>query len=422
MATAEQLLNANEIEQIRFAFQGVDVLGNPNRGYVYADDEAQAELKLTRAKIEVSTITPKQRRFARRRRTLTREELGAFAIQLAERTKSESIPQSIFAISRATNNALLRDALADVYRMIKTESVNIHEAFDQRADVFPEAFRHIIRVGAKKGDPSDMLIKYGERQKLTAKNLSKIRGSLIYPGVVLSVAAVLLVVISHVVVPGIKGMYDSLLTASGSKLPILTRGLIAVTDFLASWLGIFLTAAAVLVVIGAVKWLRTNNGKQWFQRYSIRFPLIGSLLRKFNAAHVIDLMSILAPLLTSQQFLHEASAASLNVVYRETLDAIREAQRDGALDLATAITPYADYFGDEFQAAVATGEDTGRLAQQLSGYAQLLDDQVEAETSRFAKLVEPLSFLVVGAVIGTIVIAVYWPLFQLAGDLASQTK
>jgi type IV pilus assembly protein PilC len=133
-------------------------------------------------------------------------------------------------------------------------------------------------------------------------------------------------------------------------------------------------------------------------------------------------MSILAPLLTSQQFLHEASAASLNVVYRETLDAIREAQRDGALDLATAITPYADYFGDEFQAAVATGEDTGRLAQQLNGYAQLLDDQVEAETSRFAKLVEPLSFLVVGAVIGTIVIAVYWPLFQLAGDLASQTK
>jgi type II secretory pathway component PulF len=422
MATAEQLLSANEIEQIRFAFQGVDILGNPNRGYVYADDEAQAELKLTRAKIEVSTITPKQRRFARRRRTLTREELGAFAIQLAERTKSESIPQSIFAISRATNNALLRDALADVYRMIKTESVNIHEAFDQRADVFPEAFRHIIRVGAKKGDPSDMLIKYGERQKLTAKNLSKIRGSLIYPGVVLSVAGVLLVVISHVVVPGIKGMYDSLLTASGSKLPILTRGLIAVTDFLASWLGIFLTAAAVLVIIGAVKWLRTNNGKEWFQRHSIRFPLIGSLLRKFNAAHVIDLMSILAPLLTSQQFLHEASAASLNVVYRETLDAIREAQRDGALDLATAITPYADYFGDEFQAAVATGEDTGRLAQQLNGYAQLLDDQVEAETSRFAKLVEPLSFLVVGAVIGTIVIAVYWPLFQLAGDLASQTK
>jgi type II secretory pathway component PulF len=422
MATTEQLLNANEIEQIRFAFQGVDVLGNPNRGYVYADDEAQAELKLTRAKIEVSTITPRQRRFARRRRTLTREELGAFAIQLAERTKSESIPQSIFAISRATNNALLRDALADVYRMIKTESVNIHEAFDQRADVFPEAFRHIIRVGAKKGDPSDMLIKYGERQKLTAKNLSKIRGSLIYPGVVLSVAGMRLVVISHVVVPGIKGMYDSLLTASGSKLPILTRGLIAVTDFLASWLGIFLTAAAVLVIIGAVKWLRTNNGKEWFQRHSIRFPLIGPLLRKFNAAHVIDLMSILAPLLTSQQFLHEASAASLNVVYRETLDAIREAQRDGALDLATAITPYAHYFGDEFQAAVATGEDTGRLAQQLSGYAQLLDDQVEAETSRFAKLVEPLSFLVVGAVIGTIVIGVYWPLFQLAGDLASQTK
>ena len=425
MATAAEVLNPNqnELEQSRFEFEGTDILGNDRRMYVYATDEAQAEANLTRAKIDVATITPREKRLKRRRRILSRDELGTFAIQLAERTKSESIPQAIFAISRATNNPLLREALGDVYNLIKTESVNVDEAFAVRADVFPDAFRHIIRVGAKKGDPSDMLIKYGQRQQLTAQNLSKIKGALIYPGVVLSLASCIIFVLSFFVIPSLKSMYDTLLAASGSKLPFLTRGLLAFTDFLISWPGLFMTMATVLCAIVAGKWLRTDKGREWFHRHSIRWPLIGPLLRQFNAAHVIDLMAILAPTgATTQEILHEASAASLNIVYRETLEAIRESQRDGALDLATAVTPYSYLFGDEFQAAVATGEHTGRLAQQLGGYADILDRQVEASTARFSKLVEPLTLVFAGIVIGAIVIAVYWPLFQLVGDMANSTK
>jgi type II secretory pathway component PulF len=390
--------------------------------YLYALDEEHAAAKLTRAKIDVAEIKPRDKRLGRKRRTLTRDQLGAFAIQLGERSKSESIPQAILEISRATNNALLREALSHVYHLIKTESLNAHQALAHREDVFPEAFRHIIRVGSMAGDPSEMLHKYGKRQQLTASNLAKIKGALIYPAVVLSLAAVIVVVLSFFVIPGLAAMYDSLLAASGGKLPILTRGLLAVTDFLVSWLGILLTCASVLGFILLAKWLRTNNGKDWWQRRNIHWPFIGPLLRQFNAAHVIDLMAILAPMVTSQEFLHEASAASLNVVYSETLEAIRESQRDGALDLTTAITPYAYLFGDDFQAAVATGEETGRLAQQLDNYAQLLDRQVEAATARFSKMVEPLTLLFAGTVIGTIVIAVYWPLFSLVGQLSAPAK
>jgi len=425
MSAAQELITPNlasDTEQIRFEYEGTDILGNDKRMYVYALDESHAEAKLVRAKIDVETITPRPPRLRRRRRTLSRDELGTFAIQLAERTESESIPQAIFGISRVTNNPLLRESLIQVYTLIKTEAVNIHEAFESRPDVFPEAFRHIIRVGTKKGNPSDMLKKYGERQILTASNISKIKGALIYPTVVLSLASVIVFILTFWIVPAMSAMYTSLLAASsGSKLPLLTRALLAFSNFLVSPLGLCTLVGAVIAIVLVFRWLRTDNGKDWFQRHSIRWPLIGTLLRQFNAAHVVDLMSILAPMLTAPEFLQEAAAASLNVVYRETLDAIRESQRDGALDLTTATTPYSYLFGDEFQASVATGEETGRLSEQLENYAKLLDRRVQESTARLSKLVEPLTLIIAGVIIAVITIASYWPLFDILGDMANST-
>jgi type IV pilus assembly protein PilC len=425
MSAAQELITpsvASDTEQIRFEYEGTDIFGNQKRMYVYALDESQAEAKLVSAKIDVETITARPPRLRRRRRTLSRDELGTFAIQLAERTESESIPQAIFELSSVTNNPLLRESLIDVYKLIKTEAVNIHEAFESRSDVFPEAFRHIIRVGTVKGNPSDMLRKYGNRQILTASNISKIKGALIYPGVVLSLATCIVIVLAYWILPAMSAMYTALLSQSkGSKLPLLTRALLGFSDFLVSPLGVATLVGAVVVIVLVVRWLRTHNGKDWFQRHSIRWPLIGPLLRQFNAAHVIDLMSILAPMLPAPEFLLEAAAASLNVVYRETLLAIRESQRDAALDLTTAVAPYSYLFGDDFQTSVATGEQTAHLSEQLQSNAKLLDRRVEEQTAKLSKLVEPLTLVVAGVIIGLIVIAAYWPLFQIVGDMSNST-
>ena len=412
-----------DAEQTCFKYQGTDILGGePTKQYIYAATEEQAEAVLTRAKIEVQTIAPRREGLRRRKKRLTREELGTFAIQLAERTRaSDPIPKAIQDIARSSNNPLLREALLDVWNEVKKESVNLDQAFNVRPEVFPDAFRHIIRVGTTKGDPSDMLSKYGERQLLTAENMAKVKGALIYPAVVLSLAAVIVFILCYFILPKMGDMYTALLDpSSGAKLPWLTRGLLSFSGFLVSWYGIAAMAATTFGIVMLVRWLRTDAGKDWFQRKSLNWPLIGNLIREFNAAHVIDLMSILAPVVTPAEFLREASAASLNVVYRETLDAIRESFRSGALDLQTAVAPYARLFGDEFPAAVATGEQTGRLATQLGNYARLLDRRVQDSTAKLAKTVEPLTLVVAGLVIGIIVIAAYWPLFSLVGDLANK--
>jgi type II secretory pathway component PulF len=415
--------NLLDAEQVRYDYQGTNILGaSLVKQYIYAANPEQAEAILTRAKIEVDVITQRREGLRRRKRALTREELGTFAIQLAERTKaSDPIPKAIQDIARSTNNRLLREALLDVYAEIKKESVNLDQAFNIRADVFPDAFRHIIRVGTTKGDPSDMLGKYGERQLLSAASMAKVKGALIYPSVVLSLATAITILLAYFVIPSMGHMYEALIDpTSGASLPWLTQALLSFSNFLVSLYGLITLALLVSGIVLLVRWLRTDSGKDWFQRKSLNWPLIGTLIREFNAAHVIDLMAILAPVLTPTEFLREASAAALNVVYRETLDAIRESFRSGALDLTTAMSPYARLFGDEFAAAVATGEQTGRLAAQLGNYARLVDRRVQESTARLSKTVEPLTLIIAGIVIGLIVVAAYWPLFSLVGDLANK--
>ncbi|MGH9962928.1 MAG: type II secretion system F family protein, partial [Pyrinomonadaceae bacterium] len=197
-----------DAEQTCFKYQGTDILGGePTKQYIYATTEEQAEAVLTRAKIEVQTIAPRREGLRRRKRHLTREELGTFAIQLAERTRaSDPIPKAIQDIARSSNNPLLREALLDVWNEVKKESVNLDQAFNVRPDVFPDAFRHIIRVGTTKGDPSDMLSKYGERQLLTAENMAKVKGALIYPAVVLSLAAVIVFILCYFILPKMEEM------------------------------------------------------------------------------------------------------------------------------------------------------------------------------------------------------------------------
>ena len=420
--TFQPQTNLVDAEQVRYDFEGSNILGaSLVKHYIYAATPDHAEAILTRAKIEVDAITPHREGLRRRKRALSREELGTFAIQLAERTKaSDPIPKAILDIARSTTNRLLREALLDVYAEIKKESVNLDQAFNIRADVFPDAFRHIIRVGTTKGDPSDMLSKYGERQLLTAENMAKVKGALIYPSVVLSLATAIVIVLSFWVIPQMERMYEALIDPrSGASLPWLTKALLTFSNFLVSFYGLITMGLVVLAIVMLIRWLRTDNGKDWFQRKSLNWPLIGKLIREFNAAHVIDLMAILAPVLTPTEFLREASAAALNVVYRESLDAIRESFRSGALDLTTAMTPYARLFGDEFAAAVATGEQTGRLAAQLGNYARLVDRRVQESTARLSKTVEPMTLIIAGIVIGLIVVAAYWPLFSLVGDLAN---
>lgn len=416
-------VESREPELAIFDYTGVDPLGARIKYYLFAEDEEQARKALEEAGLtEVEVRRRREDLLTRlgRKKKVSRTDIGIFALQLAQRTKAnQPVRFAVGEMAKISTHPTMRSALYDVHASMKGEALTVADAFRKRPDVFPESFVKILAVGAKEGDPTNMLLRYGQSQIKTAENISRIISALIYPGVILALSLIIVFVLCYYVLPQMEEMYKGLLETSQAQLPLMTRILLGVARNITSLPGIAAIVAVVAGIVWLFKWARTERGAEFLGRKMLRWPLIGEVLRTFNAAYTTRLIAILSNIMKPSEFLQEVSEASINAAYGDTLAAIREALTKNRLKLKTAVLPYSWLFTDLFQPAVATAEDTGDLTK-LHDTADLLDYEVEKSITRLSKMAEPLSIAVAGTIIALLVMAAYWPLFSLIGELSNK--
>ncbi|HEU4597019.1 MAG TPA: type II secretion system F family protein [Pyrinomonadaceae bacterium] len=414
---------AREPELIIFNYSGTDPLGTRVKYYLFAEDENHARGSLEESGLtDVEVWARREDLMTRlgRKKKVSRTDIGVFALQLAQRTKAnQPVRFAVGEMAKTATHPLMRAALYDVRDAMKGEALTVADAFRKRPDVFPESFVKILAVGAKEGDPTGMLLRYGQSQIKTAENISRITSALIYPGVILALSLVIVFILCYYVLPQMEEMYKGLLETSQAQLPLMTRILLAVSRNITSLPGIAAIAGAVAAVVWLFKWARTPAGAEFFGRRMLKWPLIGEVLRTFNAAYTTRLIAILSNVMKPSEFLQEISEASINAVYGDTLASIKEALTKHRLKLKTAVIPYSWLFTDMFAPAVATAEDTGDLTK-LHDTADLLDYEVEKSITRLSKLAEPISIAIAGTIIAMLVMAAYWPLFSLIGQLSNK--
>lgn len=412
-----------EEEQICFNYSGTDSTNKPISYYLYADNEEHAVGVLEHAGITNVRVWPRKETFRLKRKHVTRKERALIILQLAERLKAnQKMSFAVGQMARVNNHPVLRSALYDVKNALKHDLDKPADAFRRRVDVFGQSFCKIVEVATSEnntGDPSDILTEYGESQIKTAQNISKMISATIYPSVVLFVATAILFVIMYYVMPQMEEMYKGLLETTQAELPLPTEILLAVSHFVIGPGGIVVLIAVTGGLYLGHKKLKSEEGSEWLQRKCIHWPLVGPLVRMLNAAYTIHLLAILSDVITPKEALMEVASASLNVVYKESLLAIRKALMEGSLKLQTAAAPYAYLFGDDFNAQLTTAEDAGDLTK-LNRYAKMLDTQVEEQISRLTKFIEPGTILIAGGAIFLVVLSFYLPMFTLIGKLANK--
>lgn len=333
------------------------------------------------------------------RARVKRSELMHLSRQLAAFIRA-GIPilDAIQAIGEESDSKAVQKLMENVHEDLRAGET-LSDSVNRHPDVFPDYYRGILRSAELTGQLDsvlDRLSRYLERD-LEAKR--KIKSALIYPTVVAAMSGVTVIVLAVFVLPKFKDFFTSL----GATLPLPTRILLGVTDFLTAWWWA-LGAGVLVVAASAALAFRTRSGRLVRDAVLLRVPALGDTLRY---SVVERFCRVLASMISAGVPLPEAmrvATGSLNNrVYQDALAGARSAMLEGQ-GLAGPISRTRLFPGMATQ-MMRVGEDTGSLDTQLEVAASFYEQELDYKIKRLTTLFEPAVILVMGGIVGFVAVA-----------------
>ncbi len=319
--------------------------------------------------------------------------------------------QSIQMLRQRSPNPKLRQVLADVEARITSGSA-LSEALAAQGETFPKIYTASILAGERSGNLDDVLRRYVEYTKAIAQLRRKIRGALTYPVILLCAATILIGVLTTFVIPQFTSLYENM----GAELPTITTVVVGFSTAMREnfyWLAPAVTGT----VLGITSWRRTEKGRRTMDRWVLKIPVVGELVKQMTTA---QLARSLATLLAGGITLVESFQIALaSVANRELLRSTEPALpkiREGkpfteSLDAAGWVPPLAvDMIG--------VGERSGSLREMLDEVAGFYDAETEVKLGQLTTFIEPAILITMGGVVITILLAIYLPLLQMVSGAA----
>lgn len=397
-----------------FAYLGLDTSGRERRGRLSAETSEAARDQLVRRRLYVVKIEaaaedsapPLLSRGLFSRRRLSVKQLTLFTRQLATLIQVTPLEEALRTISRQAEREEVRRVLGNVHAGV-VEGRRLSEAMAREAASFPALYRAMVAAGEGSGTLPQILERLANLLERQAQVRSKVLSTLAYPIILACVAAFVVFALMIFVVPKVVEQFQDV----GQTLPLLTRIVIGLSNFLASWWWALLLAG-VLAVFLAGRALKDESVRMRFDRMLLRLPLIGRLIRDLHAARMARTLSTMV---SSRLPLLEGLKLTTGTVHNRVLRAasaeIAETVRtggslSGALKRAGIFPPLLVYLA-------ASGEASGRLDVMLERAADYLDREFDAFTTTALSLLEPAIIIVMGVIVALIVLSILLPILQL---------
>jgi type IV pilus assembly protein PilC len=314
--------------------------------------------------------------------------------------------QSIQMLQQRSPNPKLRAVLADVEARIKSGSA-LSAAFEAQGDTFPRIYTASILAGERSGSLDDVLRRYVEYTKSIAQLRRKIRGALTYPLILLCAAFLLIGVLTTFVIPQFSALYDHM----GSDLPTITTLVVSVSSSMRENI-YWLAPMVALLIFGFFSWRRTENGRRLIDRWLLKIPIVGELIRQLTTAQLSrSLATLLAGGITLVESFQIGLASIVNRELQRSTEPALTKIREGkpfteSLDAAGWVPPLAvDMIG--------VGERSGSLREMLDEVAGFYDAETEVKLGQLTTFIEPAILITMGCIVITILLAIYLPLLQM---------
>ncbi|WP_230291625.1 type II secretion system inner membrane protein GspF [Croceicoccus sp. Ery5] len=400
----------------RWAYLAVDPQGRERRGAVEAASTGAAREALAKKRWHVLSVEEKSAAAAPVKaggfslpllgRKLTTKQLSLFTRQLASLMMVSPLEEALRTISRQTEKEKARAILSNVHAGI-VEGQPLAEALRREEASFPPVYRAMIAAGENSGSLPSIAERLADSLESQAEIRGKIIAALAYP-VILSLVAVAVVTGLMVsVVPRVVEQFDN----ASRQLPLLTRIVIVVSEFLSAWWWV-LALLIALAILGFLRALKNPAFKLRFDAMLLKTPFVGKLIRDMHAAALARTLSaMIAARLPLVDGLRLASRTVHNAVQRRALEGITEKVRAGT-SLSTAMRE-AGTFPPLLVYLAASGEAAGQLGPMLERAGEYLEREFASFTAAAMALLEPAIIILMGAVVATIILAILLPILQL---------
>ncbi len=393
-----------------FRYRALDLGGRARSGVVQADSPRQARAQLRTQGLypeDVERVRSRERATPMWGRGIPAAELSLLTRQLATLlTSGLTMERALTALIEEVSVPRTREVLGGVKSEV-TNGLSLAAALGVYDRNFPDYYRALVRGGEESGALPTVLQHLADYLDARQALRQKTSLALLYPALVTFVAICVVTGLLVYVVPQIVQVFQQ----SRQSLPLLTRALIAVSDFLRG-AGIYLVAAGICATIGARAALRREHYRRRWHAFVLRLPWLGAVIRGLNTSRFASTLAILVgggvPLLAALDY---GARAMSNLVMQTGIKAAIERVREGDT-LAHALSA-TGIFPPLMLHLVGSGEASGRLEPMLERAAQLETQTLERRLAVLLTLLEPMMILVMGGVVLVIVMAILLPIMEI---------
>ena len=314
--------------------------------------------------------------------------------------------QALTILAEQTDNKALAEVTKKV--VFDVESGNtVADALSKHPRAFSNLYVNMVAAGEAGGILDTILMRLATFLEKNDALVRKVKGAMIYPTVIMSVAGIAVVVLLIFVIPVFAGMFAS----GGMALPLPTRIVIASSDFLKHYWWI-LGAVGISSAYLGKKYYATNSGKLVIDRFMLRVPVLGDVLRKSAVSRFTrTLGTLISSGVSILEGLEITAKTAGNRVIQDAIMQSRSSIAGG--DTIAQPLQKSKVFPPMVISMIAVGEQTGGLDEMLSKIADFYDEEVDAAVSNLLSLLEPIMIVFLGVVVGGMVVAMYLPIFDM---------
>jgi type IV pilus assembly protein PilC len=320
------------------------------------------------------------------------------------------LSQSLRTILEQTENKRLQSVTEDIIASVEGGK-SLHESFSKHPDVFDKVFLALIAAGEASGTLDDSLRRIAAQQEKDAATMSKIRGAMTYPIIVLVVIFGVMGFMLFTVVPQVEQLYVDL----KKTLPFVTEIMVKAANFATNFWWLLILAGIALVYFGR-QYLRTENGIKMFDTFKLNMPIFGPMFRKLYMARLTrtgqTLLTTGVPMLDT---LRITSDAVNNVIIAKSIDRAADKVKGGKA-LSAALQPE-EYILPLVPQMIKIGEQSGRIDEMMGKTAQVYEDELDEQIKAISTSIEPILMVVLAVVAGSMVAAILLPIYSLVSDI-----